>query len=38
LSDAPLVNRHFADLDAPETAQPATLRAHTRFQRWPATD
>lgn len=47
LSDAPLVNRHFADLDALETAQadrcrelraqPDTIRAHTRFHWWPDT-
>jgi len=47
LSDTPLVNRHFADLDALETAQadrcrqlraqPGTIRAHTRFHWWPDT-
>jgi hypothetical protein len=47
LSDAPLVNRHFADLDALEEAQaercralraqPEVIRAHTRFHWWPDT-
>ncbi len=47
LSDAPLVNRYFADLDALEAAQadrcrqlrtqPAAIRAHTRFHWWPDT-
>jgi len=47
LSDAPLVNQHCADLDALEAvqaercrelfAQPATIRAHTRFHWWPDT-
>jgi hypothetical protein len=47
LSDAPLVNRYFADLDALEAiqadrcrhlrTQPATIRAHTRFHWWPDT-
>ena len=47
LSDAPLANRHFADLDALEAAQadrcralrarPDTIRAHTRFHWWPDT-
>jgi hypothetical protein len=47
LSDAPLVNRHFADLGALEEAQaercralraqPEVIRAHTRFHWWPDT-
>jgi hypothetical protein len=47
LSDAPLVNRYFADLDTLEEAQaercrelrarPDVIRAHTRFHWWPDT-
>jgi hypothetical protein len=46
-SDAPLVNRHCADLDARDAAQadrcralraqPDVIRAHTRFHWWPDT-
>ncbi len=47
LSNEPLVNRHFQDLDALQTVQaehcrtlralPAVIKAHTQFHWWPPT-
>jgi hypothetical protein len=47
LTNEPLVNRHFADLDTMQTVQarrcltlqamPEVIRAHTNFPWWPQT-